>query len=46
MGAGALEAPTKKLRDYPILDVTQLKAPAKKKAHLTRRGSVEEGVSG
>src|ERR1700730_3110611 len=31
MGAGALEAPTKKLRDYPILDVTQLKAPAKKK---------------
>ena len=31
MGAGALEAPTKKLRDYPILDVTQLKTPAKKK---------------
>jgi hypothetical protein len=31
MGAGALEAPTKKLRDYPVLDITQLKAGPRKK---------------
>jgi hypothetical protein len=31
MGAGALEAPTTKLRDYPVLDVSKLKAAQKKK---------------
>lgn len=31
MGAGALEAPTTKLRDYPILDVRQLERPQRKK---------------
>jgi hypothetical protein len=31
MGAGALEAPTTKLRDYPVIDITKLKAPARKK---------------
>jgi hypothetical protein len=29
MGAGALEAPTKKLRDYPVFDVTKLKVADK-----------------
>lgn len=31
MGAGALEAPTTKLRTYPVLDVTKLKKPAREK---------------
>jgi hypothetical protein len=31
MGAGALEAPTTKLRDYPVLDVTKLKAKERTK---------------
>jgi hypothetical protein len=31
MGAGALEAPTKKLRDYPVLDLSKLKAANRKK---------------
>jgi hypothetical protein len=30
MGAGALEAPTTKLRDYPVLNVSKLKAPQRK----------------
>ena len=31
MGAGALEAPTKKLRDYPVFNVSKLKPAARKK---------------
>ena len=31
MGAGALEAPTKKLRDYPVFDVGKLKPAAQRK---------------
>jgi hypothetical protein len=31
MGAGALEAPTTKLRDYPVLDIAALKPAARKK---------------
>jgi hypothetical protein len=31
MGAGALEAPTKKLRQYPVLDVRALKSQERKK---------------
>jgi hypothetical protein len=31
MGAGALEAPTTKLRDYPVLDVRKLKPTQRKK---------------
>jgi hypothetical protein len=31
MGAGALEAPTTKLRDYPVLDIAALKSAARKK---------------
>jgi hypothetical protein len=31
MGAGALEAPTTKLRSYPVLDINQLKPSARKK---------------
>lgn len=31
MGAGALEAPTTKLRDYPVLDVRRLTKPQRKK---------------
>lgn len=31
MGAGALEAPTTKLRDYPVVDITLLKPAARKK---------------
>lgn len=31
MGAGALEAPTKKLRDYPVFDIRQLKPALRKK---------------
>ncbi len=31
MGAGALEAPTKKLRDYPVLDISQIKAGSRKR---------------
>lgn len=31
MGAGALEAPTTKLRDYPVLDIEALKPAARKK---------------
>jgi len=31
MGAGALEAPTTKLRDYPILDIRELKKTERKK---------------
>ena len=30
MGAGALEAPTTKLRAYPVLDITEIKASARK----------------
>lgn len=30
MGAGALEAPTTKLRDYPVLDITQLQPTTRK----------------
>lgn len=31
MGAGALEAPTTKLRDYPVIDISGLKAAERKK---------------
>src|SRR4029077_3112131 len=31
MGAGALEAPTTKLRDYPVFDIRQLKAGPRKR---------------
>lgn len=31
MGAGALEAPTTKLRDYPVLDIRELKSSDRKK---------------
>ena len=31
MGAGALEAPTTKLRDYPMLDIRDLKATQRTK---------------
>jgi hypothetical protein len=39
MGAGALEAPTTKLRDYPILDVAKL-APAQRRILISLAESV------
>jgi hypothetical protein len=40
MGAGALEAPTTKLRDYPVLDVTKITASG-----FFRGCAMEEGIS-
>jgi hypothetical protein len=44
MGAAALEAPTTKLRDYPVLDVTKLKATQRKKlVSLAEIGFIRSG---
>src|SRR5690242_17800970 len=44
MGAGALEAPTTKLRDYPVLDVRKLQAKERAKlVALAQAVWVKEG---